>query len=106
MSGEGAGGEGEEHAPWELTLEEFVAAVRRYGFERHLAEVIYLDGRASPLDFVKSARLVWKFAQLAGIGPGDRLTASTTASLCRILGIPEEDFGLVAEEPYGPDAEE
>jgi hypothetical protein len=97
---------GEAHHPWELTLEEFVEAVKRYGYEGHLAKVFYLDGRASPLDFVKSAGIIKKVAHLAGIGPEERLSASTTASLCRRLGIPEEDFGLEAEEPYEPVEEE
>jgi len=44
------------------------------------------------------------FVDLLNTKDNDRLTRTATESLCRRLGIPEEDFGLTEPDPGSTDA--
>ena len=78
--------------PWELTFGQFLERAQRfYGYElRHLGPLPYLISSEGGL-----------VAHLpGGLELTDRLDEIATASLCRRLRIPPEDFGLMAEEPW------
>lgn len=78
--------------PWELTFGEFLDRVHRfYGYElRHLGALPYVISSDGAL-----------VAHLpGGLDLSDRLDEIATASLCRRLGIPPGDFGLMPEEPW------
>jgi hypothetical protein len=84
--------------PWTLTYGEFIDAVcSNYGFQLHetlgsdsrgqRVKVPYLrscDGMVIPLPRHMDAAM--------------RLNQYKTANLCRRLGVPPEDFGLLPEE--------
>lgn len=86
--------------PWSLTLGDFLRLVEeRYGLKFH---------HFKPLDFIdldiEMPYLQTADKQLTVYLPGklgleDQLDPGVTASLCRRIGIPPEDFGLPAEEP-------
>jgi hypothetical protein len=87
--------------PWNLTLRDFLRSVEeRYGLKLHFF---------NPLDFIEldieMPYLQTGDKQLTIYLPGrlgleDQLDPDVTASLCRRIGIPPEDFGLPAEESF------
>ncbi len=85
--------------PWQLTLGEFLRRVASdYGYQ--LCET---DLRVPGRELVRYLRSPdgKSTAQLPGtLRLEDPLDEFVTASLCRRLGIPPEDFGLIPEEPF------
>lgn len=77
--------------PWQLTLAEFLERVAaEYGFE--------LCGMESGSPYLKSPDL-GRVIHLPGtLHPDEQLEPAVTASLCRRLRIPPEDFGLESDE--------
>jgi hypothetical protein len=70
----------EPRYPWELTLREFIERTREF------------------VRYLTSGDQIRAIALLAGIDPEETLTKTTTASLCRRLGLPLADFGLAGED--------
>lgn len=83
-----------EH-PWQLTLGRFLERiVSEYGFE-----LLGTDAR-NPYLKHPDGRIVHLPATLS---LEDQLDEIVTASLCRRLKVPPEDFGLMPEEPLEED---
>ena len=74
------------------TLGEFIAHARKYGFRKR---TVTLEGGPRGRDRIF---YLWRdpdhFAELPGVRQSDRLTRDAVETLCRLLGIPGEDFGL------------
>jgi len=84
---------GSEH-PWRLTLTQFLDRIQRlYGFTYH-------EERSGErlLRYLKSPDGALVGLLPIGLRLDDPLDAFTTASLCRHLRLPAEDFGLTREE--------
>jgi hypothetical protein len=85
--------------PWELTLKGFLARARsEYGFDLYEEEVHDPLGNLVKLSYLKS--LDGRAIHMPrGLEMEEVLDELITASLCRRMGIPPEDFGLHAEDP-------
>ena len=88
----------EPRHPWELTLREFIERTREFGYEERLLYLVDPQGRPQVVRYLTSGDQIQAIALLAGIDPEETLTKTTTASLCRRLGLPLADFGLSAED--------
>ena len=84
--------------PWNLSIRDFLAQVEsQYGLRRYRIIAQDPTGRIVSLWFLKSADGETS-AHLPDLDLDEELDPYSTASLCRRLGIPPEDFGLLPEE--------
>jgi len=96
-----------QEKPWQLTLRLFLARIcSEYGFSLCEGKSKLYDpwDRLVTLPYLKAAdgRIIL-LPDLGDLGLEDMLKEDVTGSLCRRIGIPEEDFGLQPEEPYDGD---
>ena len=74
------------------TLGEFIIRARRYGYTKHTIRIQELGARLVYLR--RGAGVSPRLVELPPIREGDRLTRAMVERLCRLTGIPTEDFGL------------
>ena len=74
------------------TLGEFVDRAKQYGFTRRL--VTFESSQLGRVTLIYRWRDAGHFAELPDLRQSDRLTRDVVETLCRLLGIPREDFGL------------
>lgn len=82
--------------PWTMTLRDFLEKLEsNYGFKYGAFFVTDPDGRSVRMPYVvnQSGRKI----PLPGLTLEDQLDPFVTASLCRLVKVPPEDFGLPAE---------
>lgn len=86
--------------PWSLTLRGFLEKVKSdYGFggpERF--RVVDPQGKSVRMTYLLGGDGHTRVYLPGNVGLDDQLDEEVTASLCRRMGIPPEDFGLPAEE--------
>ena len=87
--------------PWSLTLSEFLKKVASdYGYEWDSMEVIDPKGTPVHLPYLRH-RETGRVVHMPGnLRLEDQLNPLVTASLCRRIQIPPEDFGLLPEEEF------
>jgi hypothetical protein len=85
--------------PWNLTVRNFLALVEsRYGLRRQRILIQGLAGQPVSRWHLESADKETMVLLPGGLNMDEQLSPSTTASFCRRLGIPPEDFGLEPQE--------
>jgi len=85
--------------PWRLTLGQFLKrVVSEYGYELCERDVQGPNGRLVRLSYLKSPDGKRVVHLPGNLREEDQLDEIVTASLCRRIRIPPEDFGLTPEE--------
>ena len=74
------------------TLGEFIVRARGYGHTKHTIRIQELGARLVYLR--RGTGVSPNLVELPSIREGDRLTRAMVERLCRLTGIPSEDFGL------------
>jgi hypothetical protein len=91
----------ETRHPWSLTLGEFLRLVEeRYGLKLHYFNPLDFIDLDIEMPYLQAADKQLKVYLPGKVGLEDQLCPDVTASLCRRIGIPPEDFGLPAEESF------
>ncbi|HSS77519.1 MAG TPA: hypothetical protein VLV54_12340 [Thermoanaerobaculia bacterium] len=85
--------------PWNLTVRNFLAMVEsHYGLRRQRILIQGPAGQPVSRWHLESTDKETMVLLPGGLDMDEELSPSTTASFCRRLGIPPEDFGLELQE--------
>jgi hypothetical protein len=86
-----------EH-PWRLTLRAFIDKVKaHYGLTLEAFQALDPGKKTVAMPYLKN-EAGRRFYLPAGLDTDSQLDEFVTASLCRLIGIPPEDFGLLPME--------
>jgi hypothetical protein len=81
--------------PWSLRLERFVERAQEYGFKIRRLDLLDARGRRGHLVLTDDSGRRVPLPEVMG---SELLDPDVTAWLCRQLGIPPEDFGLIPRD--------